>query len=32
MPNSKKITMKLTDIEDSLAKKAHEEWKKLGED
>ena len=32
MTYSKKITMKLEDVSDDLAKKAHEEWKKLGED
>ncbi len=32
MLKSKKITMKLADVEDSLAKEAHEEWKALGED
>lgn len=32
MTYSKKITMKLEDVSDTLAKEAHEEWKKLGED
>lgn len=32
MLDSKKITMKLEDVQDSLAKEAHEEWKELGEE
>lgn len=32
MLDPKKITMKLEDVEESLAKEAHEEWKELGED
>ena len=32
MPDTKKITMELEDVRDSLAKRAHEEWKELGED
>lgn len=30
--DSKKITMKLKDVQDTLAKEAHEEWKELGND
>jgi hypothetical protein len=32
MLDSKKITMKLADVKDSLAKEAHEEWKELGDE
>lgn len=32
MSDSKKITMKLADVEDSLAKEAHEEWEELGKE
>lgn len=32
MLSSKKITMKLEDVKDTLAKEAHEEWKELGSD
>lgn len=30
MTDSKKITMKLADIRDTLAKEAHDEWEELG--
>ena len=30
MTNSKKITMKLADVRDTLAKEAHDEWEELG--
>lgn len=32
MLDPKKITMRLEDVEDSLAKEAHDEWEELGEE
>ena len=32
MDNPDKRTMKMDDVRDALAKRAHDEWKKLGED
>ena len=32
MLDSKKICMRLKDVQDSLAREAYEEWKKLGDD
>ena len=32
MGNTNKRTMKMDDVRDTLAKRAHDEWKKLGED
>lgn len=30
MSDSKKVTIRLADVADTLAKEAHDEWKKLG--
>lgn len=32
MGDTKDITMKLADVEDTLAKEAHDEWEALGKD
>lgn len=32
MTDAEKITMKLADVQDTLAKKAHDEWEALGKD